>query len=254
MRWAELVFHVLAHVRVAAPASAYDEAWIRFVESHAGPARERTLADDALAIAGAASTHELLAAAQLVAWLFDDHARAEACSDRMLEELTPKDVDDPGVLRALQQHRVAAEVLRAAAELESDVVRALPAMTPEATPTIAPWVSSFQMIPLRPLRVRGRVYRDRIFVGVAGALGVSAEHVAFQAAHEATVSVLHRAARDAKLAITHHSLENAAIAMLREYVDDAAAHARWVAHFTAVPNDPLTAEWRALVDQSLARW
>lgn len=260
MRWAELIFHVLAHVRVAAPASAYDRAWIDFVARHAKPG-DRTLPEDAELVARAAPTHDALAHVQLLAWLFRDVARAAACSDRSLDRLSESDVDDPRVLRTLQRSErlPAIEVLRAAAELELEVVNALPPpSTLPPAPAVAPWVARFSIAPVRPLRVRGRVFRDEILVGVPCAeLGPDAEHVAWQAAHEATVSLLRHEVRVAE----HHPLEHAALVLLSEHaarIGQREAHARWLAHFANVPSlsrDTLTAEWRAVLDQSPeARW
>jgi hypothetical protein len=256
--WAELVFHVLAHTRVSAPASAYDETWIDFVEKHAGPARERPLGEDAIAIARAAPDHDALAAVQMLAWLFATNERATACSDRTLDELTAADVDDVDALRVVQRHSIAAEVLRAAAELEAEVMSTLPPLTVlDPVPPVAPWVEGYDVKHLRPLRLRGRVFRKQILVGVPSIeLGPSAEHVAWQTAHEATVSRLHHAAIQAKVPITHHALEHAAITMLQEHAERTGKrdeHAKWLAHFANVPSGPLPNEWRALVQSMIAR-
>lgn len=259
MRWAELIFHVLAHVRVGVPASAYDERWIEWVRGHAGPAGERPLGEDAVALARAAPSHQALANVQLLAWMFDDAARATACNDRTLDQLTDADVDDALTLRAVQRDPVAAEVLRAAAELEADVVAALPPLTVlDPIAPVAPWVEGFSVIGIAALRLRGRVHRDRIFVGVpCRELGISSEHVAWQTAHEATVARLHRAAIEQRVPITHESLEHAAIVMLREHAARThreGEHARWLGHFVRVPDGPLAPAWRALVQSTMARW
>lgn len=257
MRWAELVFHVLAHVRVSAPASAYDSTWIGFVAEHAGASSERPLGEDAIVLARAAPTHDLLASLQLMAWLFRDAARAAECGDRGLDTLGAADVDDADVLRMMQKPEriAAAEVLRAAAELESEVVAGLPSpVVLDAVPCPAPWAAPFGVTGIRPLRIRGRVYRNEILVGVPClALGPTAEHVAWQTAHEATVAGLSRAAIAAGLATAHRTLEHAAITLLTEHaarIGREAEHAEWLAHFANVPRGELAPEWRALVDQS----
>ena len=258
MRWADLVFHVLAHVRVAAAASAYDDTWIHFVARHSGPASQRPLGEDAVVLASAAPTHDALASLQLLAWLWNDVARAGKCSDRTLDALDAEDVDDPDVLAALQRPETitAAEVLRAAAELELEVVSALPPVVPlSAVSCPVAWASDYSVEGIRSLRLRGRVYRNEILVGVpCREVGPSAEHVAWQTAHEATVACLQREALAAALPITHEALEHAAITMLREHaerIDRSDEHVRWLAHFARVPSGELSPAWRSLVDQSL---
>lgn len=253
VRWADLVFHVLAHVPVDAPASAFDRAWIAFVAAHASPGG-RTLAEDARLIAAAAPSHDALARVQLLAWLWGSAGRAAACSDRTLEELTEDDVDEPAVLRALRESR-AAELLRAAAELEAEVVAGLPPPHPlPLTSPVAPWVSRFSVTGVRALRLRGRVYRDEILVGVpCASLGPTAEHVAWQTAHEATVATLHRAVPRAAF----QELEHAALVALFEHAQrtgQGEAHARWLAHFANVPPlSPLSPAWREAVQSLSAR-
>jgi hypothetical protein len=48
-RWADLVFHVLAHVEAtqALAASLWDRTYVAFVERHLGPAAHRALGEDA---------------------------------------------------------------------------------------------------------------------------------------------------------------------------------------------------------------
>lgn len=205
-------------------------------------------------IAAAAPTHDALARVQLLAWLWKDVTHAAACSDRTLAELTDPDVDEPAVLRALAGSR-AAELLRAAAELEADVVAGLPRSTslPPVAP-VAPWVAQFRASGVRPLRLRGRVFRDEILVGVpCASLGPTAEHVAWQTAHEATVAILHRLVPNAAF----EPLERAALVMLFEHAQrtgQGEAHARWTAHFSnALPIGELDAGWRSVVERALER-
>jgi hypothetical protein len=247
-RWAELVFHVLAHVRATAglAPSAYDPAWIAFVERHRGPSSSRSLAEDSELLGRTAITHGALAELQLLAWLFEDASRAKACTSRTLDQLADADVDDIAVLHLLRapERVVAAEILRAGAELEQETYEALPPpdrepLVLDAVIAIVPWLSRFAIETIRPLRIRGRVRGDRIFVGVPDrALGPSAEHVAFQAAHEATVSEVQRRARAARLSLSHGSLEHAALIVLRERsiaLGEEAAHRRWISHFANIP-------------------
>jgi hypothetical protein len=262
--WAELVFHVLAHVRGGVAASAFDPTWIAFAERHLGAASARHLGEDAALLAGAATSHDALAELQLLAWLFEDSARAAACAERTLAELTPADVDDPAVLAHLAGNGLA-EVLRAAAELEAEAFAALPEVARGRVDyatvlRAAPWLARFSIDHLRPLRIRGRVRGERVFVGVASeALAVTPEHVAWQAAHEATVAEVHRRARARGLPVTHHPLEHTALVLLAEgarSIGESAAHATWIGHFANVPRldrEELPPAWRALLQSTDAR-
>lgn len=243
MRFAELVFHVLAHVRATAhlAPSVYDRAYVDFVARHAP--RRRTLHDDAATLGALAGTHDALVRVQLLAWVFDDVARADACRERTLDQLAPVDVDDAEALERVRERDVAAaEILRAAAELEADVVAALP------QPTLAPQelaravaalhgvapLSRFTVTSVRSLRLRGRVRGDAIWVGApCDDLGPTVEHAAWQAAHEATVAEVSGGLRRTK-APTHDDVESAALRRLEERARAAglaAPHARWRAHF-----------------------
>jgi len=255
-RWAELVFHVLAHVRASPAASAFDPVWIDYAAKHLGPARERHLAEDAEILARAAATHDALAEVQLLAWLFHDASRAAACSDRTLAELSAADVDDAAILARLRGNG-AAEILRAAAELEADAFAELPALVADGVDydhRLAPWLARFTIASLRPLRIRGRVRGELIFVGVpCRELEVRSEHVAWQAAHEATVAEVHERARRAPLPVTHNELEHTALVLLAERARAAgksAEHAAWIGHFAHVPileRAELDPRWRALI-------
>src|SRR5437773_2584246 len=80
--FAELVYHVLAHVPGDAAASAYDPHYIAWCAERLGPLSERALADDANALATLAPSHDALVRAQLLAWMFDDLPRARKCWER----------------------------------------------------------------------------------------------------------------------------------------------------------------------------
>lgn len=236
------MFHVLAHVRSSAPAGLYDPTWIAFVARHAR-AVDRTLAEDVAALEAAQLSHDALAELQLLAWLFESTERTEAAVDARLDELGPDEVDDPGILRLLQRsaHRPVIELLRVAAELEIDTVRALP--PPKTRGSVeelarvsvaAPHLARCVVEHVRPLRLRGRVLRRRIWVGVADdELGPTAEHVAWQAAHEATVAEVSERAR-----LSYLPLEQCALHLLSTRAARAGlaeSHARWLAHFGALP-------------------
>ncbi len=245
-RYAELVFHVLAHVRrsAAAPASVYDPDWIEHSRRTLGDASERTLAEDAEALGVLAPGHEDLARAQLVAWLFRDHARARACATRDLSELRAEDVDAPELLEPLTHSERAAELLRVAAELEAPFFDRLPAAALDWAPleaaltqlvAVAPELGRCTVAVLRPLRLRGRVRGSSIWIGAPDLeRGPGVQHVAWQAAHEATVREVGLAARAAE-----RRVEQMAVVLLATRAERGGArleHLRWLAHFG--PNAP----------------
>jgi len=259
LAWAERVFHVLAHVRATAhlAPSVYDPRWIARVERVLGPARTRTLAEDAATLGVLAPDHHTLAHLQLVAWLFDTPAQAEACADRELARLAPHEVAAPEILPSLVALGPAAEVLRAAAELEDLAALPGPAGSFEevlaglaSRVAVAPSITAMRVEGVRSLRLRGRVRGDRIWVGVPDD-DLPSWHPIWQALHEATVAEVRQRAG----ALAHAPLEQAATALLahraqREGFFD--EHRRWFAHFgehaPSTRAEALSATLRALLD------
>lgn len=260
-RFAELVFHVLAHVPGDVPASVFDPAYVAFVEKHAGPSASRPLGEDVAILARGATTHDILARLQMLAWVFQGELRAP--EDRTLAELT--DVDDRSALTAVTRADVVAlaEVLRASAELEADVYAALPRTTVERSvldralaevSVAAPFLRACTIECVRPLRLRGRVRGRQIWVGEPSEdLGPTSEHAAFQAAHEATVAEVAEEARRLGIAHDHHALEHAALVTFAERALHAglgSRHARWISHLARLPEidrAAVPAPYRALV-------
>ncbi len=231
--WAETVLHVLAHVDVGRiAASCFSPAWIRYAADRFGPATERLLAEDARLLAQAAGTHDVLAQAHAVIGLFAGEDDVSAARARDLAELGDADVRSPLALRLAREALGAAEILRAAAELELPLVGALPpidthAVALDAVLAAAPELARCDVFLARPLGLRGRVLERAVLVGAPGHAGADAEHVAWQAAHEATVAEV-VAAGSAK---THDDVERTAIALLRARARAAGlgdAHARWL--------------------------
>lgn len=235
--WTETVLHVLAHVDVGPiAASCFCASWIREAAGRFGPAGGRTLAEDAQLLARAAATHDVLARAHAVIWLFEGETDASAARARDLADLGVDDVRSPSALALAREVGGPAELLRAAAELELPLVARLPrleandealaralARVTEAAPELA----RLDVALARPLGLRGRLFERQIVVGAPRHAGADAEHVAWQAAHEATVAeVVMRA-----LAKGHDDVERHAIALLRARAracglgDD---HARWL--------------------------
>lgn len=235
--WTETFFHVLAHVESGAIASScHSPAYARWAEQHLGAASTRSLGEDARTLAQVAATHDELARLQLLAFLFDTKERAHAASERDLADLSAADVVDADALRAANACGAPAEIVRAATELELDVVASLPpaaidedaiARAFERIGALAPELSRFSVEHVRALGVRGRAYRKTILVGTPGIAGADAEHIAWQAAHEALVASVPPPR-------SFVDVERAAIATLRSRAraanlgDD---HARWLGHF-----------------------
>ncbi len=258
----DLVFHVLAHVEVDVPAGAFDATYVRWVEEHLGPASERELGESAREVARVASTHELLGAAQRLAWLFRDGERARPAFAHALGELAPADVDAPAVLLAIAG-TPPAELLFCAVALEAAHHARLPE-TPARGEAFADRLASLRAVApelvnlpvehVRALRRRGRLFGGRIWVGLPGAVvpAVEPSLVAWQVAHEATVAELARA----KLPFAQH--EHAAIALLAARATRAgksAEHAAWLAGLRAPAPAiaSLAPETRAVVVEALER-
>jgi hypothetical protein len=244
-RWADLVYHVLAHVRGTAslPSSVYDPHYVRFAELQLGPASERPLGQDAAHLARAAPTHAELSRVQLLAWLFRDLPRAREVATRALGELHASDVDDPSVLRSVTE---ASELLWCAALLELDLFATLPVVEIEPAELerglgemadVAPGLRECRIELVRALGLRGRVRDQVIWIGAPSAeLGVSLDHVLWQAAHEATVRELglRSAALPREQRPSERELEHAAVVLLAERAREterAPEHRRWLDHF-----------------------
>lgn len=269
--WGDLVFHVLSHVRGTAhlAASTYDPAYVAFVREHLGPAENRTLGEDAVILAREAPDHRTLVRAQSLAWLFHDVARAEPLSDKALSAIGQGEVDNAAWLAAVQRDR-AAELLWCAALLELDAWRALPPCRPAMGPWMAELGRAAQVAPalahcdvalVRSLRMRGRVIGREIWVGVPDdALGLCVSHIAWQAAHEATVLEAGEAARAMSVPLGHDALEHASVVLLAiraAHRHRFAEHEQWYRHLGATAPglcpDCLSAAARRVVDACLKR-
>jgi hypothetical protein len=186
---------VLAHVGGANAASCGDRVYVAWIAERLGPASERALGEDATTLAGLLGDFEVLARVQALAWVFADPTAARACAELDLTEIRAG-VDTRALATCLSAGPVA-EVLRAAAELELDAIEALgePVFDREAfaatlsdVSRAAPELSACRVEHVRSLPRRGRAFEGAsIIVGVPGVAGAEAEHVTWQAAHEATV-------------------------------------------------------------------
>jgi len=219
-------------------ASCHEPAWIAFAEEHFGPARDRDLADDAGVLARALVDHERFAAVHGVAFVWSWLPKARAAFARELEQLEQHDVDDVSALALALRAGPAAEVLRAATELE---LRHVAALAPVEDAAIAELAAAVEAIAIaaphaalrvelvRPLARRGRAFGETIYTGAPGVAGAEAEHLAWQLLHEAWVVDAHRAlGSQAAFA----DVERQALGALRSRARAAglaAAHGRWLA-------------------------
>lgn len=265
--WADLVFHVLAHVRATRhlAASLYDSEYVRWVEAHCGPSSARTLAGDADVLGRVVTTHEGLASLQLLAWLHSTVDAARGHAEIELTRLTSTQVDAPELLLPLSRMGPAVEVLRCAALLEEDSWSSLPS-PPDAAGDlqerlvamvmVAPWLAQCRVRRVRSLRLRGRVRGNEIWVGHPGdALGVSIEHAAWQAAHEATVREVVEGMETMGKPPSFAVVEHVAVVFLADRAASAGmaeGHRAWFSHLANAPSTrsaDLSAEahvvWRA---------
>jgi hypothetical protein len=267
-RFADLVFHVLAHVESVVPASVYDPVYVAFAARHLGPAQERSLGADAAALRALALDHEAFARLQALAWLFADLEQSSAAAVHDLAELRPRDVADPELLAALPKEDARLELLRCAVELERAAFEALPPVEVEhasleqcleSVARAAPELRACRVAIVRALGLRGRVRGDEIWVGARyDEGGASPEHAAWQAAHEATVREVER--QSASLGSgRERAIEALAVVLLGARAlrsGLAGEHARWFDHFggRAGSLDParLPVESRALFERWIA--
>ncbi|CAN5590801.1 hypothetical protein BH09MYX1_BH09MYX1_38460 [soil metagenome] len=231
------------------------------MEQRIGPANDRELGALALDIARAAPTHDLLAEAQLVAWLFTSALRARTTFSRSLAELRADEVDAPAVL-ARVANRPAAELIHCAVALEASSHARLPKPEIERgfddalalVRPAAPALATLPIIHVRALRRHGRLYNARIWVGLPGAAEARVEpsFIAWQAAHEATVAEL----VPSRLRFAEH--EHAAVALLAERAKRCGLereHRAWLDQLRAPPSSiaSLTAPLRTIVEAALER-
>lgn len=250
--WPDLVFHVLAHVAGSAglASSLYDPAYVQFVEQRLGPARERALGEDAQVLGRAVGSHQALARAQLLGWLFHTVEQASVHAATDLGELVTSDVAEPSLVGPLAAAGPSVELLRCAALLERAAFERLPAALCDramlgralcdAVP-LAPGLRGARVMTLRSLRLRGRVRGADIWVGVPCAEpGPDRPHVVWQASHEATVRELGLvAAGGAELG--ERAVEAVAVVLLAQRAAEAglgSEHGRWLAHL-ATPRPSL---------------
>lgn len=259
--FADLVFHVLAHVPAPFAASVHDRAYVAWCEARLGPAGTRELGEGASVLARTLTSHDACVRVQRLAWLFGDLESASRAFDRPLSELPEAEVARPRLLPGLRGDPLS-ETLFCTVALEAAWHARLPPLDLDAglesalgaRRLVAPELWRFGVGVVRSLVRRGRVFEDEIWVGAPGdaAPWADRELVAWQAAHEATVAEL----AAARLPFEEH--ERAAVALLAERAARArevAAHARWLATLDAAPprREALSQGARTAVDAALDR-
>lgn len=244
--FADLVFHVLAHVDVGAlPGNLFSPPYIEWAAERIGPASERELGRDAALLAPLVrGDMQSWVAIQPVARLFDDRAAAERVGSRALAELNAEEVVEPAWLPGLQRS-AAAELLWCASLLEARHHAALqpPAAAAllslqralAAIEVLSPRLASASVHVCRALTRNGRAFGQRVYVGLPDAeLGVEADRVAMQAAHEAAVIEATSGARELGLAPTERGLEAIALVVLSARAHEhglSTLYAAWLAQW-----------------------
>jgi hypothetical protein len=178
-----------------------------------------------------------------------------------LSDLRSDEVRTPAALVGLSHSWPAAELLRAAAELEASAHARLPVahVDPrlgdalDVAMSVAPRLGGLRVECLRSLGRHGRVAAPSLFVGVPSEeLGVSVDHVAMQAAHEATVVEV---GEWATRRLTEREVEYAALLVLAtraRRTGFAPVHEAWWATVTDVSPETLQARASDAVSSAAA--
>lgn len=209
-----------------------------WVAGHLGPVTERPLGEDIALLGPRLQDDPGFASLQALAWVFHSGGSAEAAVDGALGEVR---VDDEPARRLALDAGDAAELLRAAAELEMPL---LPSVALDRGPfearlerviAAAPALEGCSVAITPALPRRGRVLGRRIFVGLPGIAGAEMEHLAWQAAHEATVTSL-------PSHLAYADVERLALGLLRtraRRVGLGDEHARWFARLDVSALGPI---------------
>lgn len=240
--FAELVFHILAHVDQtrSLPASLYDPRYVARVAEELGPATERALADDAAVLGRWVTDHLQLGRLGLLAALHRNLSDALTAATTELSALGPEHGAERRVVSALAGLEPVAELLRCAAWLEHDAWATLSRGELLADELVvelgrvaraAPALPGRPLILLSSLGLRGRALLGEIWIGEpTSALHPSPLHAAWQAAHEATVVEL--GALGAEVGCSEREIERGALVLLHRRARAAGLereHAQWLA-------------------------
>lgn len=228
--WASAVFHVLAHVDAGSmPASVHDPRYIEHCAEILGDAAARPLGARVERLAALITSHAQYASLQTLAALFDDASTA-------LDALAHSECFPNAITRYLARGP-AAQLLLEAVQAELPHWTQLPRLQYDPTlnaelervAELSPWLRRVRIEHLDSLQHHGRLMGQVIWVGTpCRQLGVSAERVALQAAHEALVAEL-TAQRDST---PEREIERLALELLHQRRQRAAATAKLASNRT----------------------
>jgi hypothetical protein len=205
--YTQLVFHVLAHVRLswpeAGPGDIHDPRYVAWVRAHAETEAAALVADAAL-LARLWASDPRYDRLHSLAQLHRGWAGFWACADRSLAELDPSEVADPGLLARLRELDGAELIHATMALLGPGFLLVLAKQGPElraAADATRIWIK--RLDPLVPglgearielvwaLGVHGRAFPDRLLIGAPVAWSATTPaRQAVLAAHEHTVARL----------------------------------------------------------------
>ncbi len=232
--FAELCFHVLAHVRRAGPGDLFDAAHVAWSRSVLGAAAQRQLEADAAVLAALWEAAPALDVLDALAEMHRSIAAFRRTAGRALAEVRADEVAEPGLLRALQGLGAAGEVVHAAlgllarpfAEVHARAIAprlgasapAIAAALEELAPHV-PGLAGARIELALALGRRGRAMPERIVIGPG-------PHAAIVAAHEVAVCSSGQ--------VDHARAEWAALGRLARWLRGAPgplreAHAAWLA-------------------------
>jgi hypothetical protein len=203
LRFAQLVFHVFAHVPLDGPGNTHDRRYVAWAAGRFEAADQRLLAHDAALLARLWNADSRYDALHRFCELHQGIAGLLACADRPLAELRADEVADPGLLALLRElpgaeliHAtfalLAPGFLRVFAELEPTLERASVDVRVwlERLEPACPGLSRVGVELIWALGMHGRALAaHRILVGAPAEWnGCSPARQAVLAAHEHTVA------------------------------------------------------------------
>lgn len=265
--YADLVYHVLAHVQVLGPSSLHDERYLAWSRASLESPARRPAENDARALGvryarapGADLVHALPALHASVAGFC-------ASATKALHELLPADVADAELLRALlEMDRPLVEILRCAMALsarayarahaglvEPELRFAAEVVAPllgEAT-GVMPALRHFSVELSHPLGPRGRVFGRRILVGAPVSwCDLPPPHPVLQAMHECAVACAERELRSGGSAplsaVAHVASEWRALCAVEQLIQSSSWQEWHVAWRAGLATAALEAEARRL--------